>query len=363
MLRMPIRNLEFSLIFQCPDGEQKIMGSLNYDTAMPQKNLINIHLLASLFILPTTFEYNMKGELESTKTSFEQTIKYNEILHHIKAGYSYSNNSADMTIEVETPILQLNKIRISTEIYIEPTIKSNIVIDLMGQSHNLEFEINKTEKRVLCIVKSPILVGQLFKVDSYIVGESHRDADFIGNLTFDGQSYGMKLHLNLISLNDTSASLELKSPFNGYRKMNFLLSFKYDDSLQVIFKADKPVAVKFEILTGKNGQVYDFYVDIATPLNGYEKIMINAEVPLNETAVKMILRLPNSEYGIEFEFSDELYSKLLSGSVHVNGVKYGSGISFRYKAPYEFAFFYSLPKRENRFHIAMDSTMYDIFYF
>merc|ERR1711970_240580 len=363
LLRMPIRNSEFSLIFQCPEGEQKIVGSLNYDTAVPQKKLINIHLLASLFILPSNFEYNMKGELENRKTLFEQTIKYNEILHHLKAGYSYTNNSADMTIEVETPILELNKVRISTEMYIAPTIKSNLVINLMGQSHTLEFEINKIEKRVLCIVKSPLLVGQLFKVDSYIAGESPRDADLIANLTFADQSYGMKFHLNLISLNDTSASLELKSPFNGYRKMNFLLSFKYDDNLQVIFKADKPVAVKFELFTGRKAQVYDFQVKIETPLNGYEKIMINAEFPLNETAVKMILRLPNSEYGIEFEFSDELYSKLLSGSVLVNGVKYGSGISFRYKAPYEFAFFYSLPQRENRFHIAMDSTMYDILYY
>jgi len=199
-------------------------------------------------------------------------------------------------------------------------------------------------------------------VDSYIAGDSSHDADLIGNLTFAGQSYGIKLHLNLISLNDTSASLELKSPFNGYRKMNFILGFKFDDYLQVIFKADNPVAVNFELLTGKKGQVYDFQVDIETPLSGYEKIMINAEFPLNETAVKMILSLPNSEYGIDFEFSDELYSKLLSGSVLVNGVEYGSGISFRYKAPYEFAFFYSLPQRENRFHVAMDSTMYDILY-
>merc|ERR1711970_726255 len=162
-----------------------------------------------------------------------------------------------------------------------------------------------------------------------------------------------------ISFNDNSISLELKSPFSGYRKMNFHVSFRYNDNLRITFKADKPVALRFELQSGHKNQGYGFMMNIETPVAGYEKISIHTEFPLDKTALKMILKLPASEYGVKFEFANNVYMKLLGGSIRVNGVEYGSGISMRYKAPYELAYFYSIPHNEYRFHIAMDSTMYD----
>jgi len=363
MLKMPLDNSEFSILFKCPNGEQNLKASLIIDDSTHEKKLIKVHLLLSSYLLSSNFEYNLNGDIETTKSSLEQIIHFKNTMHILKFGYDSSSSGAKMIIHLETPLLEINKILISTEIMSAPTIKANVLIDWLGKSHSIELEMNKLDKRIICIFKSPYINGQVIRVDGYIIGESSRDSDIVGNLTFAGQSYGLKMHLMFVSLNNASAEVEVKTPLSGYRKMNFHLSFKHENHLEIIFRADSPIVLTFELTSGLTSQNYTWTININSSVIGFEKIMVVAEFPLYKHGGKIMLSLPNSVYGFEFEFSDEIYSKLINFNVLINGQNYGAGGSIRYKAPYELAFFVSAPDNKNKFHIAMDPTFLNWYLF
>merc|ERR1711915_587434 len=104
-----------------------------------------------------------------------------------------------------------------------------------------------------------------------------------------------KLDISLESSRKAYAALEVKTPFEGYRKMNFIMNL--DITKNIVMN-------------------------------------LTAEIPMHETATKVTLQLPNTTYGFDFKFADEQYSKMALLKFLNNGTPYGGGLKLRYKAPY-----------------------------
>jgi len=122
--------------------------------------------------------------------------------------------------------------------------------------------------------------------------------------------------------------------------------------------AESPVNVKLEVQSGKMDGIYKTVVHIETPVEGFEKIVITAETPLDKTATRVLINLPNTTYGFEFEFGDNQYSKTAILKFLSNDTYYGGGFKLRYKAPYVL----DLNFMNDRFHMMMDSSVFNILY-
>jgi len=233
--------------------------------------------------------------------------------------------------------------------------------DLLGSSNtfDLRFSEGVHKKKVVCVVTSDRWIdGKTFKIEGSINGLSTMDLNVLGRIRFSGQTFATKFALDLSSPNNITSSLEVKTPFKGYRKMNFDLSLKQMDDIKIMFRAHDLFPLKFELEAGKYNESYKSIVNIETSMQGFEKITINAEVPMNKTATKVTIQLPNNVHGFEFEFGNELFSKKAALMLIYDGHHYGGGFNLRYKAPYELDVF----TNDNRFHVMMDSTMYNMLY-
>jgi len=346
----------------CPKNTHELKLVIKQDIVSSSKKFITVEGVASSSLLPTNMEYSLKGELEGEKKMFDQTVKIGENVHHIRSGYSYSSIGGDMVVEIETPLFDIKKLSLSSDLKIRQNIRAVTKVTYLGADHSFDLRVNREEKKITAIISSPVITGEVFEIRGSMVGSTPSNMDFVGSIMFAEQSYVAKMALKFVSINNISSELEIKTPFRGYRKMNYVLSFKNDESIKAIFRADSPIDFKFEVESGKTTQSYKTLVNIETPVNGYEKITIAAEVPLNNTAAKVMIQLPHSEYALDFELENGQFSKHISGNVAINGANFGGGFGLRYKAPYEFGYFYNASETKGKFHLLMDSTMFQLLF-
>merc|ERR1719431_1084667 len=66
----------------------------------------------------------MKVEITDSKGLIDNSITFGKVTHHVTAGYSYTSNSADFVLELETPIFNLNKMSLKSEVKIGVDIKA-----------------------------------------------------------------------------------------------------------------------------------------------------------------------------------------------------------------------------------------------
>jgi len=302
---------------------------------------------------------NVKLDLEDRNAMLQSLVEIGDIVHSLKSGYSYASKSVNFILEIQTPMFNLQKLNLRSDIQIADRIRADAILELFGEKHSFEFQTNmEPNQRVTLIISSPKLPGQLFKVEGLVAGDYPKNIDVIGSLQFNNQSFSSKLNLDLYSLRNIYSSLEVKTPFAGYRKMNFVLGFQQNDNIKINLTADSPINLKIEIQSGKIEEYYKTLVHIETPVVGYEKIIMSAEIPMNKTATKVVIELPSSTYGFDFKFADEKYAK--SAALHLinNGAHYGGGLKLRYKAPYEL----DVEVVDNRFHVMMDSSVFNMIY-
>merc|ERR1719341_642682 len=302
---------------------------------------------------------NMKVEISDSKGLIENSITFGKVTHHMTAGYSYTSNSADFVLELETPIFNINKMSLKSEVKIGVDIKATASMDLLGSSNtfDLRFSEGVHKKKVVCVVTSDQWIDdKTFKIEGSIDGLVSKDLTVLGSIRFRGQTFASKFALDLSSPNNISSLLEVKTPLRGYHKMNFDLTLKQIDDIKIMFRAHDLFPLKLELEAGKYNETYKSIVNIETSLPDFKKITITAEVPIDKTATKVNIQLHNSWiniHGFQFEFENELFSKKVVLMLIHNAQHYGGGFKLRYKAPYEL----EVLTETYRFHVMMDSTI------
>jgi len=301
---------------------------------------------------------SMKVEITERKALVETSVAYGRVSHQLKAGYTYTQSSAAFVLQLETPIFGINKMSLESDVNINRNIKATASIVLLGASHTFDLHFDHLNRKIVCEITSDEIPGKNFIIDGSVTGSSG-NLNIIGRIKFNEQIFATKFTLDSSALSIINSSLEVKTPLNGYRKMNFDLKLHYlEDSFKALIRSHDLLPFTFELEAGHYNESYKAMVNINTQFDGFEKIKVTAEVPLDKTLTKVIIQLPNIEYGFEFEFRDKQFSKKAALVLIYNGRHYGGGLNLRYKAPYELDIF----TNDYRFHVMMDSTMYNGLY-
>jgi len=305
---------------------------------------------------------NASLENGSIQRMIKASVAYGPIVHSVSTGYAYERNSANFILEVETPLFNLNKMTLKADMQISSELRADAVLELLGQTHSFELRSNmasSSNQRITCTVKSPRIPGQIVRIEGDVSGMYPQSFTVTGLVQFNNQSFSSKLNMDIRSLSNIYGALEVKTPFEGYRKMNFIMNYKQTiDNIVVNLTAESPLNMKVEVQAGEIDKIYKTVVHVETPVTGYERIMMTAEIPMHETATKVTLQLPNSTYGFDFKFADEQYSKMALLKFLNNGTPYGGGLKLRYKAPYVL----DADVLDNRIHVRMDSSVFNVIY-
>jgi len=344
-----------SIIAKVNNSEHKIEGTLN-------KSPANMSLKISSPFLANDIISNASFEAGSIRSMINASVNYGPVTHSVSAGYAYDRNSANFVLEVETPLFEINKLTLKANLQIASEIRADAVLELLGESHSFELRSNMataSSQGITCTVKSPRIPGQVLRIEGDVSGMYPQSFIVNGLVQFNNQLFSSKLNMDLRSMSSMYGALEVKTPFEGYRKMNFIMNYQQSlSNIVVNLTAESPLNIKVEVQSGEMDQIYKTVIHVETPIAGYERIMLTAEIPMNETATKVTLQLPNNTYAFDFKFGDEQYSKMALLKFINNGTAYGGGLKLRYKAPYVL----DADVLDKRFHIRMDSSVFNAIY-
>merc|ERR1711915_7585 len=331
--------------------EHKLEGTLSHD---------HMDLKITSPFLAHDIVLNASLEMASIRSMIKGSVVYGPIVHSVSAGYAYDRDSANFILEIETPLFNLNKMTLKGDMQITSDLRADASLELMGQKHSFALRSNITprNKRITCTIESPRLPGQILRIEGSVSGMPRTNnqptsGSLTGLVQFNNQSFSTKLDMIAESSTKAYAALEVKTPFEGYRKMNFIMNLDYTKNIVMNLTAESPLNMKVEVQAGEIDQIYKTVVHVETPFVGYERIMMTAEIPMHETATKVTLQLPNTTYGFDFKFADEQYSKMALLKFLNNGTPYGGGLKLRYKAPYVL----DADVLDSRFHVRMDSSV------
>merc|ERR1712212_18031 len=301
---------------------------------------------------------NMEGTFEADKKVLKQSLVIGPTTHSLSAEYAARRNNINLLLDLETSLFGINKLSVSSDISTGRIIKANTSVTLRDVEHSFDIRLNKADQKISCVIKSPLLKGETMKVESGINGNSN-NFDFNALMRFDGKTHGTKF--NFRNTEKIYGALEVKTPYRGYRKMNFIASYEQKDKIIVSFNANNPLKIKFDMVIGKDKEGYTSTIEIVTPIKGYENISAKAVVPINRIGPKICIKVLDVEYSLEFSFVDGKFSKECRFGINLGGEMHRVGGSIRYKAPYELSYYYnnsptSTDHRDERFHIMTDTS-------
>jgi len=345
---------QLTMYLQCPKGEHEIVFNMHKHMKKQDKSFKYDLKLKSPF-LTHNIDYQIQLDVESlNKFTFETTL-VGEKIHSLKAEYFYTVKNIEITMDLRTPLLNINHLGFNTKITSGKNNRAQSTLVLMEKTHTFDMKFNRNDRKISFVVKSPYLMGETLKIESSVEGNSDENLDFNALLRFDGKTFALKF--NFRNTNQLLTSLEVKTPFRGYRKMNFVASYEKSDKVFVTFSASKPFDMSFEIELGKDKNEYVTMINISTPINGYEKVSARATIPMKKVSPKLEVDILGHEYLIGFEVINESFSKKLQFDINAGGENYSAGSQIRYKAPYELGYSYNFLNLSDKFHIMTDSSM------
>jgi len=189
------------------------------------------------------------------------------------------------------------------------------------------------------------------------VDRSSDKFDFHALSRYDGKTFATKFHFR--TSDKIYTSLEVKTPFRGYRKMNFVASYEKKDKITVTISASKPIKTKLELVLGNDSAGHIASINIVTPVKGYENVAIEVNIPMNKIAPKLLVKVLEKEYKFAFALDGDKYSKEAKFDINFAGDHLIAGSRLRYQAPYELSYFYELGDMGENFHFMCDSSFFE----
>lgn len=291
----------------------------------------------------------------------EQFLKANSYEHFSKIGYSYTARGILLVVDFDTPLFNINSGSFVADARINSHFKRVIIkLTRNDEIHTCDIKIDLNEINATAVLKSPYIAGDVAKAEVSASGSMEKMATEI-MVRYNKKMLGAKFGLEVNSSEDIRCTLEVKTPFRGYRKMNFGASFVKDSFTTVSFYALQPIGYKFALTTGKTVEEFITEVDIETPIDGFEVIAASVKAPLTKVAPKLSLKLPTTEYGMDFAVEKIGLHNKVSGSVNLNGLIYGAGVGYRNSPPFEFSYHARTQNFKESFQIMMDSSFFSLF--
>lgn len=337
-----------------PSCEHELVAHVHKFMCTPEKKLLNAELVAKSSYLPYDIKYNVDANIEPENKIFHHSLVIGNTVHSLKAEYTYSLRNINILLDIETTLFDINKFTINSIISTGRVIKAKTTLAVGDETHAFDLRLNPSEQKITCVIKSPSIQGEVMKIEASIDGSSQK-FDLNALIRFDGKTYAAKF--NFRNTDKLYGSLEVKTPYRGYRKMNFIASYEAKDKIVVVFNANNPLKLKLELVLGKDTEGYKTTINIVTPIKDYENVSVNIVVPVHKIAPKLQVKVLDVEYKLEFEFVEEKYSKKCEMGVNLGGQEYSAGGEIRYKAPYELSYFYQIASYREIFHIMTDSSM------
>ena len=323
---------------------------------------IKADVTLSSSLLSHEVSYSLKVEFAKNTRITEQVTKIGDIEHSFKAGYAYSNRGSKLEISFDTPLFELGKNSITAELKSDEIKRAIVKLIHRENLHSLDIKVNMNEKNVIVVSKSGYWPGGMIKGEVSAAGKSMKDLSLLTSFKYDKKNLSAKFNLDAVSLDHIKSTLEVKTPFTGYKKLNLGASFIREEFVTISFYADKPLGYSFELKTGKDDEVYKTEINIETPHDGFETISAGASIAMNKISPTMFLTLPDTEYGLDFSVENDKFSSKVEGNANIDGKVFGAGFGFRNSPPYEFSYFArSQDFIKQRFHIMMDSSFYSLF--
>ncbi|KAK4294432.1 hypothetical protein Pmani_032938 [Petrolisthes manimaculis] len=316
-----------SLALNTVDAQHKI----NLKWQMTQQYHVTVEVMSPLFS-PITMTLFFNGNYTDMLAKVD--LQVDDIKHMIEAKAHIDNNNGQVSISLETPFRNINKLSLDVVLNMSDVIDLTITAVNTDQVNIIHAIYDKVNARFMLTVNSPFLPEGQVSLEAIITGNMEPNLKLKLEGIYASQTLSGVLILKTPSVNNMMAAVKLTTPFRGYKKMNFMARYKKEEMTTILITVDRPIQIKMELQLNNTPDKIMVNINLGTSLEELESVEAKMEMPLNM-------------------FSPNVNVKVISV-----GVPYSGHIQLRTKAPYELGWGYKLGHHmSGGFHLRTDSSL------
>nr|AII25497.1 beta-1,3-glucan binding protein [Penaeus merguiensis] len=344
------------ITIETPKGTHKVQVSWRQTRRMPSDWIASLELISPL--LPENYLFSVN--LGSKHIMAE--LQTGSIKHTLEARTSVSNYGGDLSLVIDTPFENINKVTLDAALNFKNNVKMDITAKFANTLNSLRFNLDKENRKLISIVESPYIPTGMAEVEAMLTGNTNENMKMKMALKNAEDTIAGILNIKIKSSQNINTNLKIITPFKGYKKMNFGARYLKDEVTNISVFADKPLKFKADLQFGNTEDVVTTNLIVETPIEHFERIEAEMKIPLYKFAPKVMLTLPHNQHGFTADHGSDSISQKLSAGVTVNEESYDGYYSLRTKAPYELAYGYNLAHlASTRFHLRTDSSFFSVF--
>ncbi|XP_063589036.1 uncharacterized protein LOC134766188 isoform X1 [Penaeus indicus] len=344
------------ITIETPKGTHKVQLSWRQTRRMPSDWIASLELISPL--LPENYLFSVN--LGSKHIMAE--LQTGSIKHTLEARTSVSNYGGDLSLMIDTPFENINKVTLDASLNFQNNVEMFITAKFANTVNSFRFNLDKENRKLISIVESPYIPTGMAEAEAMLTGNTNENMQMKMALKNAEDTISGILNIKIKSSQNINTNLKIITPFKGYKKMNFGARYLKDEVTNISVFADKPLKFKADLQFGNTEDVVTTNLVVETPIEDFERIEAEMKVPLYKFAPKVMLTLPHNRYGLTADYGSDSFSQKLSAGVTLNEESYDGYYSLRTKAPYELAYGYNLAQlASTRFHLRTDSSFFSVF--
>jgi len=327
---LTVASVGFSV--ETPSGTHKLLATWQLTRKMPADWIGNLELASPLLPVDYTVGVVVGGDQE--KRILKAELKAGTVKHVIEGYASMSGNGGSFSLNIETPIKNINRASIEASLNFDSKVEMHISGTFANKINTFDLSYDKDSRVFMSVLESPFIPTGLIKAEAQLTGEMNKNMQVKMDLKNNEKSVAGIFNVKVISPQNMKTNLKISTPFKGYKKMNFGAQYmKNDENVTIRLFSEKPVKLNAELQLGNLSDNIKADLKIDTSLKSFENIEGHLLIPLNT------------------------FEPRISANVMVDGDYYGGQLGLRTKAPYELTYgIHAADWINNKFHIRTDSS-------
>ncbi|KAK7070069.1 hypothetical protein SK128_004352 [Halocaridina rubra] len=320
-----------SFSLETPQGMHKLSGSWRVTRKMPADYVFNVEMSSPLLQKNYSFGIIFGGNQQ--KRMFKTELQAGNTKHMIEGMTFMSNIGGGFSLNIETPVKNINKGAIEAKLEFGSQVLLHISSSLANTVNTFDLSYDKANRVFSAVLESPFVPTEMLKAEAQLSGEINKNMKVKMDLSNKRKSVSGLLNVETISPENINMDLKITTPFKGYKKMSFIAQYKKTENITVLLSLDKPIKFTAQLQ-------FDNFED---------KIKAGIKV---DTSIKSFETLEGSLY-----IPLKIFEPRVSAVVRVDNRNYGGHIAIRTKAPYELSYGLQIPNIiDNKFHLRTDSS-------
>jgi len=272
----------------------------------------------------------VKGDAAEMMAKAE--LQVDNIKHMMEGKAVIGSQAGEVSLTVETPFRNINKLSLVATLTLTDMVDLMITATNADKVSTIHVTYDKTNMKFMAMASSPFIPEGQASLEATVTGEMAPNMKLKIALNYGSKTISGVLILKNANSDNMMAILKLTTPFRGYKKMNFMASYKKEQLTTILITIDKPITLNLELHLSNTTEKIMADMKLVTSVEGFESAEAKMELPLN------------------------VFAPSMSVEVMRFGVPYGGHLVVRTKAPYELGWGYHAGDHlSGGFHLKTDS--------